>query len=208
VFVIAAELISGKFAPETLQRMTQIQITPEMAQMLQRPLDMYRIDVESDSTVRADLTRMKGEMSEFLQGTAAFFSTMAPLVQQSPQLASPVADIYASFARQFNLGKQAEDSLEQMAAMAKQQAQQEQPPSAEQVKAQADAQAAQMQMQLEQQKMQMEAAKMQADQQMAAAKLQLDRDRLTLDERRAEIDALAVLANQDREENDNGRSDI
>jgi hypothetical protein len=147
-------------------------------------------------------------MSEFLQGTAAFFSTMAPLVQQSPQLAAPVADIYASFARQFNLGKQAEDSLEQMAAMAKQQAQQEQPPSAEQVKAQADAQASQMQMQLEQQKMQMEAAKMQADQQMAAAKLQLDRDRLTLDERRAEIDALAVLANQDREENDNGRSDI
>jgi hypothetical protein len=206
-FVIAAELICGKFSPETLSRMTQIEITPDMMELLQRPLDMYRIDVESDSTVRADLSRRKGEMGEFLQGTASFFATMAPVVQSAPQLAAPVADIYASFARQFNLGKQAEDSLEAMAAMAKQQAEQPQPPSPEQMKAEADAKIAQDKMQIEMGKLQNQMDKLLADQQIAAEKLKLDRDRLTLDERKAEIEALAVLANSDREDDDNGRSD-
>jgi len=173
VFVLSAELISSKFSPQTLQRMTGIQITPEMAQMLAGPLDNYRIDVESDSTVRADLTRRKGEMSEFLQGTAAFFSAMAPVVQGAPGMAVPVSEIYASFARQFSLGKQAEDALEQMGVAAKEQAKQAQEnppgPSPDQMKAEAD----------------IEATK---------AKMAIEAKRLTLDERNSEINALEKLA--------------
>lgn len=169
VFVISAELICTKFAPETLARMTGIQIDPQVAAILSAPLDSYRIDVESDSTIRADLTRAKGEMGEFLNATAAFFSTMAPVVQQAPQLAGPVADIFASFARQFNLGKQAEDALEEMAEAAKQQAQQPQGPSPEQMKMQADAEA-------------------------KKEELAIKRDALTLDERKAEFEAVAKVA--------------
>jgi len=173
VFVLSAELISSKFSPQTLQRMTGIQITPEMAQMLAGPLDNYRIDVESDSTVRADLTRRKGEMSEFLQGTAAFFGAMAPVVQGAPGMAVPVSEIYASFARQFSLGKQAEDALEQMGVAAKQAAKQAQEnppgPSPDQMKAEAD----------------IEATK---------AKTAIEAKRLTLDERNSEINALEKLA--------------
>jgi len=141
VFVISAELICSKFSPQTLSKMTGIQIDEQAAALLSQPLDNYRIDVESDSTIRADLSRAKGEMGEFLQGTAAFFGAMTPIVQQAPALAGPVAEIFAAFSRQFNLGKQAEDALEEMAASAKQQASQPQGPSPEQMKMEADAKA-------------------------------------------------------------------
>jgi hypothetical protein len=74
----------------------------------------YRIDVESDSTIRGDLTRNQQDMSTFLQGTAQFFQAMGPLVQQQPAAMKPVVEIYAAFARQFKLGKQAEDALDGM----------------------------------------------------------------------------------------------
>ena len=173
IFVISAELICSKFSPETLPRMTGIPMTPEIAAMLGQPLDSYRIDVESDSTVRADLSRRKGEMTEFLSGTAAFFSTMAPVVAQAPQMAGPVAELYASFARQFNLGKQAEDALETMAQFAKQAGGQqgEQGPSPEQMQMQADQAAMQAKMQADQ-------AKMQADMEVKAAELAFKREEL------------------------------
>src|SRR5690606_38884051 len=41
----------------------------------------YRIDVESDSTVRADLTQKKQDQAEFLQGSAAYFQGVAPAVE-------------------------------------------------------------------------------------------------------------------------------
>jgi DNA-binding transcriptional MerR regulator len=85
-----------------------------------KEIDHYRIDVESDSTVRADLTQKRGEMAEFLNGTAQFFSTMAPVIEKAPAAAGPIIEMYAAFARQFNLGKQAEDALDEMVEGAKQ----------------------------------------------------------------------------------------
>jgi hypothetical protein len=172
LFVIAAEIISSKFSPQTLQAMTGIQITPEMAQMLSAPLDHYKIDVESDSTVRADLSRRKGEMSEFLNGTAQFFAAMGPVVMQAPQMAVPVAEIYAAFARQFNLGKQAEDALENMALMAKQAAEQAQQP----------------------QEPPQPGPEQQFAMQMADRDMGVKEGKLTLEEKKAEIAALETMA--------------
>lgn len=206
IFVIAAQLIGAKFSLETLQAMSQVQITPEMAALLQRPLDKYRIDVESDSTVRADLGRRKGEMAEFLQGTASYFATMTPVVQSAPQAMGPVIDIFAAFARQFNLGKQAEDSLEKIVQMAKDQADKPPPPNPEEERVKQEAQVAQIQMQmqaqLEQARLQLDAQKVQQDGQIAMAKLELDRDRMKLDERKAEIEALGKLNDIDRADMD------
>ena len=69
---------------------------------------------ESDSTVRADLTRSRQEMAEFLQGTAQF-SRRWPRLSAGPEAAGPLVEMYAAFSRQFNLGKQAEDALEKFA---------------------------------------------------------------------------------------------
>ena len=193
LFVISAEIISQHFSIPTLSKMTGLQITPEAAQLLQRPLDSYRIDVESDSTVRADLTRMRGEMGSFLQGTAQFFGTMGPLVQQTPAAAGPVAQIYSSFARQFALGKQAEDAIDQLTQLAQQAAENPPPnPEAEAKKAEMELKGKELQLKVmqaqtaaqgDQGKLMLEAQKLQAETQLAQVNVQIAGAELMLKQR-------------------------
>jgi hypothetical protein len=128
LFVMMTEIIATRFTFQTLQEMTSIPIlptptdTPEQMQqkasvigLLRGKLAMYyRIDVESDSTIRADLTRQKAEVSQFLQGASAYFAAVAPLVQQGALPADAAVEIFASTSRMFNLGKSVEDTLEKM----------------------------------------------------------------------------------------------
>ena len=181
VFVLCAEVIASKFSIETLQRIASMQISPEAAQILTQPLDHYRIDVETDSTIAADLTRKKGEMAEFLQGTASFYQTIQPIVDGNPLMAGPFSQIYAAFTRQLGLGKQAQDAVEDMAEISLQMAQQAQAKIEQQEQMQAQEQ--QMQQQMAQQAQQME-----------GERLQQGRDKLTLDERKAEAETLVKLA--------------
>ena len=174
VFLISAELLVSKFSPDTLQRMSGISLSPEAAQLLGRPLDNYRIDVETDSTVRADLTRRKGEMGEFLNGTAQFFAAMQPVVESAPQMAEPVAEVFASFGRQFNLGKQAEDALEKLVEMAR-----------EAAKAAAES-----------------AGQPSPEQQLAERDMAVKEGKLQLDEKKAEVDALIKVNAQERDPED------
>lgn len=140
LFVMMSEIIPAKFSPKTLEEMTGIPIlpqptdTPEQIQqkaavgaLMKRKLSSYyRIDVESDSTVRADLTRQKQEVAEFLQGAASYFQAVAPLVQNGALPADAAVEIFAANARMFNLGRTVEDTLEQMVTVAKNKAQQAQ----------------------------------------------------------------------------------
>ncbi|UXS69169.1 hypothetical protein FY145_01085 [Agrobacterium tumefaciens] len=128
LFVMMTEIIASRFTLQTLQEMTSIPIlttptdTPEQVQqknsviaLMRGKLAMYyRIDVESDSTIRADLTRQKAEVSQFLQGASAYFAAVAPLVQQGALPADAAVEIFASTSRMFNLGKSVEDTLEKM----------------------------------------------------------------------------------------------
>ncbi len=138
LFVMMSEIIPAKFTPKTLEEMTGIPImptpqdTPEqtqqkaavMALMKRKLSSYYRIDVESDSTVRADLTRQKQEVAEFLEGAASYFQAVAPLVQQGALPADAAVEIFAANARMFNLGRTVEDTLEGMVTTAKAKAQQ------------------------------------------------------------------------------------
>jgi hypothetical protein len=123
LFVISAEIIASKFSVEGLARAAGMEVTPELAQM-KGQLDHFRIDVESDSTIRANLTRRRGEMGEFLQASSAYMSTMAPIVEKSAAMAGPAAEIYGAFTRTFQLGKTVEDAIDHMTEMAREQAQQ------------------------------------------------------------------------------------
>lgn len=145
----------------------------------------FRVDVESDSTIRADMTRNQQNMNLFLQGTAQYAQAMGPLVMADPTMKPVVMEVYAAFARNFKLGKQAEDALDSVSDHARKAAEQPPPPNPEQ-------QAAQQQMQLEAQKLKMqqeadqaklqlqqqtEAAKIQAQQAKDAAQMQLEREK-------------------------------
>jgi hypothetical protein len=162
IFVIMAEIITTKFSPERIEQMTGVALLPApqddeqtlnqklaLFQLMQQPiLSAYRVDIETDSTIRADVSKAKGEMGEFLQGTASYFQTMGPLLAQAPNAAEPVVEIYGAFASYFNLGKQAEDALERLVEMAREAGKQPeaQGPSPEQIAAEAEAQAKQAEM--------------------------------------------------------------
>lgn len=175
LFIITSEIIVTKFTPQTIQQAAGMQLPPEALQLFGQAMDHYRIDVESDSTVRADLTKSRDEMSAFLQGTAQFFSAMAPVVQSAPQSAGPLSKMYAAFARQFALGKSAEDALDQFVMMAEEAAKNPPPnPQAEAMQAEQQAKQQEMQMKMQelQGKMQEGQTKMQVELAKAQAQLQ------------------------------------
>ena len=163
---------------------------------MQKPLDHYRIDVESDSTVRADLEKGRQERAEFLGGTGQYFAAMAPLVQSAPGMAEPIAEIYGSFARQFNLGKQAEDALERLVAMAKEAATNPPPnPEAEAMKAEMQAK-----QESEARKYDLELKKLGFDARKSQLDVQLKERELGLKEKVAEVDAAARLVEIEMED--------
>ncbi|RVC43442.1 hypothetical protein EN781_18140 [Mesorhizobium sp. M4A.F.Ca.ET.090.04.2.1] len=124
------------------QRQAKVAKLQSIQQLLtQRLAMMYRIDVESDSTVKADLTRQKAEAAEFMQAAGAYWTAVGPLIQQGELSKEVAVEIFAANSRLFNLGKSVEDVLEKMVTDAKAQAGQPPQPSAEQQKAQADAKA-------------------------------------------------------------------
>ncbi|AZO51248.1 hypothetical protein [Mesorhizobium sp. M4B.F.Ca.ET.058.02.1.1] len=124
------------------QRQAKLAKLQSIQQLLtQRLALMYRIDVESDSTVKADLTRQKAETAEFMQAAGAYWAAVGPLIQQGEMSKEVAVEIFAANSRLFNLGKSVEDVLEKMVTDAKAQAGQPPQPSAEQQKAQADAKA-------------------------------------------------------------------
>jgi hypothetical protein len=171
---LSAEIIVSKFSHARLTEMTGIEITPELAALMNnKALTSYRVDVETDSTVRADLTQKKTEMAEFLTGTGQYFASMQPVVAAGgPAVAEPLIEIYAAATRNYDLGKSAEDALDKLLKTARDEAKkavdnpQPPPPNPDVIKAQADAQATQA-------KLQMDQAKLQGEGQKALAEFQL-----------------------------------
>jgi hypothetical protein len=142
----------------------------------------YKIDVESDSTIRADLTRNQEQMSGFIQGTAQYMQAALALAQGG-MAREPLVEIYSAFARQFKLGKQAEDALDRMAEMAKQP--QEPKPDPEQQKMEMEGKRLEMQAQADQQKAAADMQLKQTDQQLAVQKMQAD---MAMAQERAQFD--------------------
>lgn len=246
LFVMMSEIIPDKFSPETLQKMTGVQLiptqqdltpvpmpqpTPEMqpeqmqqamaqaqkaeqerqqklakleqinAMLHEKVTTSYRVDVETDSTVRADLTRQKQEVAEFLKGSGAYFQSVGPLVQQGMLPADVAIEIYASNSRMFNLGKSTEDAIDSMIDMAKEKAKQPPAPNPEAIKAKADLEAQQMDGQIKQQQAQSSAAldamKLKMAEQEMQGKMQLAIAQNQNESQKAQHDAaIAVLTQQ------------
>lgn len=177
------------------------QIPPEQAKMLKQPsredvekvlrsdiLRIYRVDVESDSTIRGDLSRNQTQMATFLQGTAQFAQAMGPIVQNAPEALPIMLEIYGAFARHYKLGKQAEDALDSLADQIRQA-----PPKDKQgdpkveaaaAQAKADIEMSKLELQIAQQKHAMEMEKMQAQTALDQQKLQNDAERLQMEQQR------------------------
>lgn len=177
---IMAELIATTFSVETIAAMTGITLQPQQEQLMRSDfLRSYRVDIETDSTIRADLTRSQEQMSNFVTGLGSFITAVGPAVQVGAMPMDVVADLLGGFARQFKLGKQAEDALDRLSSEAQKKAQAPQAPqgpSPEEI-------AAQQQQAQAQQQQEAEAAKLQASQQQAhmnaqvqVAKIEADKE--------------------------------
>lgn len=208
-------LSQGEQAQEIMSQPSQEEVMALLQDDISRN---YRIDVESDSTIRNDLSRNQQTMNLFLQGTAQFGQAMGPIIMADASMKPVVMKIYSAFARQFKLGRQAEDAIEQATDQAEKSANQPPPPDpkveAEKMKAEIakqkadlDAQAQQQKMQFEQQKAQMdlqaaqakhqmELQKMQAELQMQREEMQIMREKLGMEmqaaQQKNEIDAEAM----------------
>lgn len=74
----------------------------------------YRIDIETNSTVDAEVTEDKEQVTEFLNALAQFLNGIAPLVEQG-MMPFPVAKaILLSISRRFRFGDELDEELNKM----------------------------------------------------------------------------------------------
>lgn len=157
---------AGQPVPPEIEQVLTVPSWDDVLQVLRSDaMRGYRVDIETDSTVQADVARLKTNAAEFVQGFGGFIQAVGPAVQAGAMPMDVVADLLTAFARNFKLGRQAEDALERMGKLAAQpapgadQAAQQQAAEAQaaQAEAQAKAQAEQAKLAMEQQRMAMEA---------------------------------------------------
>lgn len=202
IFRMKAAIIARHFEVQNISQMTSLpgqNADPQQAQieqqkfmaavqLLKQDSQSYRIDIESDSTVRADLGKKQEQMNLFLQGTAQFSTAIAGLIQGAPQIAQPalpvMVEVFSQFARHFKLGKQAEDALESLGEQALKASQQQPEEDPAKQQAQADMQAKQQEAQMNAQALQMKAQHeermAQIKEQVAAMDLQIKQAELAI----------------------------
>jgi len=189
---LKAEIICTKFGAQTLSMISGIQVTPEMEQILRSDLmRAYRIDIETDSTIQADVQKAQQQAGQFIQGAGTFFQAIGPAVQTGAMPPDVAIKLFMGLARPFKLGKQAEDALDKWEQettakleQQKQQPPQEPPPDPAVVKAQMDMQAKQAELQ---QSGQIEGQRLQMEAQVKAEELAIERERLALENRKLDI---------------------
>ena len=213
LFRLKAEIIAEKFTPENLGVMAGVNLTPppppndpqampqyqaamqtfqkeqqdwfETLKLLKdEKMRGYRIDVETDSTIRGDAARNQEAMSMFVQGTAQYFAALAPAVEAGAINMEAAISIYSAFCRNFKLGKEVDATLDQLkeqaAEQAAAQAQQGPPPDpeAEKVKAQIEGDKAKLQLEVEKAKLdgQMKQQQAMTDAQLKEREFELKRE--------------------------------
>jgi hypothetical protein len=175
LFRLKAEIICSKFNLPVLAGMLGMQAEPELMmqafQLMQNDgLRGFRVDIETDSTVQNSMSHDLDTMTQFVQATGTFFQSMAPAAQMGIMPPPAIAQLFAAFAKSFNLGSQADALLEGLPdQVAQMQQQMQQQPNPEQQKLQAEQEANQQEFQLKaaesQMKVQGEQQKMGLEQQ-------------------------------------------
>jgi hypothetical protein len=182
---LKAEIIATKFGAQTLSMMTGVQVTPEIEQVLRSDITRsYRIDIETDSTIQADVQKAQQQSAQLVQGLGTFFQSIGPAIQQGAMPPDVAIKLLMGLVRPFKMGKQVEDALDAWEQettakieQQKQQPPQPPPPDPEQIKAQAEMQRTQMEAQVS-------ASEMQGRQQETAAKFQMDQQRMAAENER------------------------
>jgi hypothetical protein len=130
LFRIKAELIAENYEPDILQRITGMEVTDEMMEIMRSDkLRNYQIDVETDSTVFADEEEMKRTRVEFANVMGNFLVQAIEATRAAPEITPIAFEILKFVAGAWKIGRNFEDVIDQTEAQVMQQlqAQQQQP---------------------------------------------------------------------------------
>ncbi len=188
--------------PEELQELMAQPSWEEVYALLKdNAMRCFRIDIETDSTMKADQEAEKASRVEFLTAVSTFMEKAMPIAQATPQMTPLLMDMLMFGVRGFPTGKQLETTFEmtQQKLIKLAESKENAPPQLDpaqqkiqadmqiaQAKSQADQQAQQARMQADiqieqarqQSVMQIEQAKLQISQQESQQRIQLEREEM------------------------------
>jgi hypothetical protein len=131
LFRIKAELIAENYEPEILQRITGMEVTDEMLEIMRNDKTRhYQIDVETDSTVFADEEEMKRTRVEFANVMGSYLVQAIEATRAAPELTPIAFEILKFVSGAWKIGRNFEDVIDQTESQVMQQLQamQQQPP--------------------------------------------------------------------------------
>lgn len=163
---IMAEIIATRFQPQTIMLASGMQLSEaEIALMKQDVLRDYRIDIETDSTIRADVERTMRDQSEFVQSFSSLIQVIGPLVQEGAMPKPVAVTLLQAVANQSKLPRSVQEAFDQWLG----EAQKPEPPkedpklAVEKARLEFDQQRAQVEDAREDQRMQREEAQANAE---------------------------------------------
>jgi hypothetical protein len=174
---LKSQIICEFFSDDTIIQMSGAQQFSEQDQpYVEQALQMlrndvtrnFRIDIETDSMVEADEQEQKAQAIELLTGTGTFMKDVMPAVEQAPEIAPLLMEVFMFALRRYKTSKTIEGQYQETFDKITEGMKQPKPdPNA--AKLQAEQQQAQMKMQMDGQ---FEQQRMQADMQIQQARLQ------------------------------------
>jgi hypothetical protein len=114
LFRIKAEIIAENYEADTLQRMTNIQTTPQMLQIMRDDkMRSYVIDVESDSTVFSDEQEEKQTRIQFADTVGNFLVRALEVTRSAPEATPLMFEMLKFVSGAWKVGRTFEDVINQ-----------------------------------------------------------------------------------------------
>ena len=187
---LRAEIVSKHFQPESIVTQSNMETSPD-AELIGPAIELikndqrliWRIEVKPESVAMVDYAQLKEERTSYITALATFMQSSAPLVEMSPDAAPVLMEMLKWGLAGFKGSNEVEGVLDQaikVMMQPKEESEQQEPPSPEEIKAQ-----------MEQAKQQHEVQMKQSDQQFEMQKVQaeMQREQQTAQIRQAEIAA-------------------
>jgi hypothetical protein len=192
---IKAQLMADLYPPEQLIEMSGIMGTmdaqyaePAVQLLKSEPIRTFRIEVATDSLVEMDEAGEKESRVEFLTAVGSFMEKSLPVAQQVPDMAPLIGEMLLFGVRAFKGGRPMEAAFDDAIAKLKApKAPAPQPPSPEELQAQADMKKAELDAQTASTK---EVASVEKERIKSQEKIVLEQQRQQFDER-LEVNRLA-----------------
>jgi len=178
---------------QEFQRLLDTPSWEEVMGLLQDDLlRCYRIDIETNSTVDAEATEDKQDITEVMQAMGQFFSAVGPLVEKGVMDYEIAKNMLLVIVRRFRFGREFEEAVEGMQPPAPPQNQDEQ--AAQKAAAEAAMMTAQAKIAEIKAKAEATAQKHQDDMEMQRMKMDLERQKHALELQKIQQQAAAQIA--------------